>query len=95
VSTLDDLLNADVVVTHPASFSRRDRASREPGSAAKVAEASKRSTHDHCPGAVLIVLYGITTTANNVFTSITTSENQFIVEAFCTYLHLAMRAMAC
>jgi hypothetical protein len=45
--------------------------------------------------AVLIVLYGITTTANNVFTSITTSENQFIVEAFCTYLHLAMRAMAC
>ena len=45
VSTLDDLLNVDVVVTHPASFSRRDRASREPGSAAKVAEASKRSTH--------------------------------------------------
>jgi hypothetical protein len=45
VSTLDDLLNVDVVVTHPASFSRRDRASREPGSAAKVAEASKRSNH--------------------------------------------------
>jgi hypothetical protein len=45
VSTLDDLLNVDVVVTHPASFSRRDRASREPGSAAKVAEDGKRSKH--------------------------------------------------
>jgi hypothetical protein len=45
VSDFDDLLNVDVVVTHPASLSRRDRASREPGSAAKVAEASKRSIH--------------------------------------------------
>jgi hypothetical protein len=45
VSTLDDLLNVDIVVTHPASYSMRSRASREPGAAAKVAEAKKRSTH--------------------------------------------------
>jgi hypothetical protein len=45
VSTFDDLLNVDVVVTHPASLSRRARASRELGSEAKVAAAGKRSTH--------------------------------------------------
>jgi hypothetical protein len=45
VSTLDDLFSVDVVVTHPASYSKRSRASREPGAAAKMAEASKRSIH--------------------------------------------------
>jgi hypothetical protein len=45
VSALDDLLNVDIVVTHPASYSMRRRASREPGAAAKVAETKKRSTH--------------------------------------------------
>jgi hypothetical protein len=45
VSTIDDLRKVDVVVTHPASFSQRERASREPGSAANVAEASKHSNH--------------------------------------------------
>jgi hypothetical protein len=37
--------NVDTVVTHPASYSMRCSARREPGAAAKVAEAKKRSTH--------------------------------------------------
>jgi hypothetical protein len=45
VSTLDDLLNVDVVVTHPATFSSRARACREPGAAAKVAAQGKRAKH--------------------------------------------------
>jgi hypothetical protein len=45
VSTLDDLLNVDIVVTHPASHSMRSRASREPGVAARVAAANKIRVH--------------------------------------------------
>jgi hypothetical protein len=41
VSTLDDLLTVDIVVTHPASHSIRSQASREPGVAARVAAANK------------------------------------------------------
>jgi hypothetical protein len=45
VSSLDDLLNVDITVTHPASYSMRSRASKEPGAAARVAEENKRRVH--------------------------------------------------
>jgi hypothetical protein len=45
VSTLDDVLNIDVVITHPASRTLRSRASKEPGAAARVAEENKRRDH--------------------------------------------------
>jgi hypothetical protein len=45
VRTLHYLLNVDVVVTHPATFSSRARACREPGAAAKVAAQGKRAKH--------------------------------------------------
>ena len=50
VSTVDDLLNIDVTVVHPASSSMRSRASREPGITAREAEKKKR--RDHGVGAV-------------------------------------------
>ena len=50
VSTVDDLLNIDFTVVHPASSSMRSRASREPGITAREAEKKKR--HDHGVGAV-------------------------------------------
>ena len=45
VSTLEDCLNVDVVITHPASRTLRGRASRTPGAAARVAEENKRRSH--------------------------------------------------
>ena len=42
VSTLEDCLNVDVVITHPASTTLRDRASRTPGAVACGAEENKR-----------------------------------------------------
>ena len=50
VSTVDDLLNIDVTVVHPASSSMRSRVSREPGNTAREAEKKKR--RDHGVGAV-------------------------------------------
>ena len=50
VSTVDDLLNIDVTVVHPASSSMQSRASREPVMTASEAEKKKR--HDHGVGAV-------------------------------------------
>ena len=44
VSTLEDCLNVDVVITHPASRTLRGRASRTPG-AARVAEQNKGRSH--------------------------------------------------
>jgi hypothetical protein len=45
VSTLDDLVNVDITVTHPASATMRSRASVDPGAAAKAAEANKHLVH--------------------------------------------------
>jgi hypothetical protein len=45
VSTLDDGLNIDVVITHPAYRTLRSRASKEPGAAARVVEENKRRDH--------------------------------------------------
>jgi hypothetical protein len=45
VSTLEDVLNVDVVITHPASKTLRGRASKTPGAAARVAEENKRRSH--------------------------------------------------
>jgi hypothetical protein len=45
VSTLDDVLNVDVVIAHPASKTLRGRASRTPGAAERVAEDNKRRHH--------------------------------------------------
>jgi hypothetical protein len=45
VSTLDDLVNVDVTVTHPASATMRGRASKVFGAAAKAAEDSKHGSH--------------------------------------------------
>jgi hypothetical protein len=45
VSTLDDLMNVDIVATHPASHSMRSRASREPGVPARVAAGNKCRVH--------------------------------------------------
>ena len=45
VSALEDCLNVDVVITHPASTTLRGRACRTPGVAARVAEESKRRSH--------------------------------------------------
>jgi hypothetical protein len=45
VSTLDDLVNVDITVTHPASATMRGRASKVPGAAAKAAEDSKHRSH--------------------------------------------------
>ena len=45
VSTLEDCLNVDVVITHPASRTLCGRASRTPGAAAPVAEENKRRIH--------------------------------------------------
>ena len=45
VSTLEDVLNVDVVITHPASKTLRGRSSRTPGAAARVAEENKRRHH--------------------------------------------------
>ena len=50
VSTVDDLLNIDVTVVHPASRSMRSRASREPGITAR--EAEKKNRRDHGVGEV-------------------------------------------
>ena len=47
VSTVDDVLNVDVVVTRPASKTHRCAASRTPGAAAQVAERNKRRLHAH------------------------------------------------
>ena len=46
VSTINDLLNIDVVVTHPACQSYRGAAAKRPGSANRTAEARKRSAHE-------------------------------------------------
>ena len=54
VSTVDDFLNTDVTVGHPASSSMRSRASRGPCTAAREAEKKKR--RDHGVGAVIILL---------------------------------------
>jgi len=45
VSTLDDVLNIDIVVTHPASKTMRARPCKEPGVAAKEAARIKKNKH--------------------------------------------------
>ena len=45
VSTVNDLLNIDVVVTHPASATYRKAAAKKPGSANRIAEGRKRRDH--------------------------------------------------
>ena len=45
VSTLEDCLNVDVVITHTASRTLRGRASRTAGAAARLAEENKGQSH--------------------------------------------------
>jgi hypothetical protein len=46
VSTLEDLLNVDVSVTHPAMHSVRVKASKTPGAAAEERDKQKRRYHE-------------------------------------------------
>ena len=45
VSALEDCMNVDVVITHPASETLRGRASTTLGAAVRVAEENKRRSH--------------------------------------------------
>lgn len=46
VSTLEDLLNVDVSVTHPAMHSVRIKASKTPGAAAEERDKAKKRYHE-------------------------------------------------
>lgn len=46
VSTMEDLLNVDVSVTHPAMHSVRVKASKTPGAAAEERDKAKKRYHE-------------------------------------------------